>query len=97
MFRLYDSDGNGVLDTNVSTAGGWEGGIPLIHRLISPLINGRLVPRVQEMDCIINQMMNVAEYLGWDVSELKPVSLILPACVSPFVHPSIKGRGDGIN
>lgn len=37
---------------------------------------GNVLLSVQEMDCIINQMMNVAEYLGWDVSELKPVSLM---------------------
>lgn len=25
------------------------------------------------MDCIVNQMMTVAEYLGWDTNSLRPV------------------------
>ena len=32
------------------------------------------------MDCIIDQMMTVAEYIGWETKELRPVKLFPSKC-----------------
>ena len=32
---------------------------------------------MQEMDSIVTQMIQVAHYLGWDVTELRPVRTLI--------------------
>ena len=37
-----------------------------------------------EMDSIVDQMMSVAEMLGWETNELRPVRSSVFKCLSPF-------------
>jgi len=55
---LYDEDSNGILDKQVC---------------MKNIRRNYFISIFKETDSIVNQMMNVAEYLGWDVSELRPV------------------------
>lgn len=63
MFHLYDTDGNGYLDSSVS------------YQERQFLLNFLIVNVLQEMESIIEQMMSVANYLSWDTIELEPVNL----------------------
>ena len=38
------------------------------------ILNAASLSLSQEMDSIVTQMIQVADYLGWDVTELRPVS-----------------------
>ncbi|XP_063477470.1 diacylglycerol kinase alpha isoform X2 [Symphalangus syndactylus] len=87
-FKLYDTDRNGILDSSVSW-GPCMLGKGICVNLFAPSCPNssrvlrnrrgwgeRLSPlglNLKEVDKIILQMMRVAEYLDWDVSELRPI------------------------
>nr|BAS21453.1 diacetylglycerol kinase beta [Bombyx mori] len=50
-----------------------EAGRPEDKLEYSRYTDGNGVLDTNEMDCIVNQMMAVAEYLGWETSELRPI------------------------
>ncbi|RMC02294.1 hypothetical protein DUI87_21462 [Hirundo rustica rustica] len=68
MFRLYDTDGNGLLDSSVSIPSGQKAA-----QRAGNVQDTVRVPSAPELDRIINQMVHVAEYLEWDSTELKPI------------------------
>ena len=75
MFRLYDTDGNGFLDNDVSL---------LFSPHFLPLCRHKsnFFYLQQEIESIIDQMMTVAEYIGWETDELRPVR---PSFVIPYI------------
>lgn len=43
---------------------------------------------MQEVDCIIEQMMSVARYLDWDTVELEPVEFKCDYCMASYLYSS---------
>lgn len=101
-FKLYDKDGNGLLDSAVSfytlylpcfsfPVVSWDTWMQFCQSF-ALCFSCKSICFHQEVDRIVAQMMRAADYLGWDVTELRPVwvSLSTTSSLNHLLH--CKGR-----